>query len=77
MFAFAKTRVNDRGGDGGMPQRPACRDIRNRDVVLSVDLIERAENSLQNGPAADRIDEAFVFRLTPVGDRGRRRFVPA
>ena len=34
---------------------------------------KRRQDGLQHAPAADRIDEALVLHLAPVGDGGRRR----
>ena len=68
VLALAEPRADDDRRDGGLLEHPAGRDVGDGDAVLARDRREGPEKTLQDGPAADRVDEALVFRLAPVLD---------
>ena len=68
MLALAEAGADDRRGDGRLVEHPARRDIGQRSAVLLRDAVERGQNALKDGPAADGIDEALVLHPAPVGE---------
>ena len=70
VLALAEARADDDGGDGGLLQHPAGRDIGDGDAMPLCHGIEGGEHALQGVPAADLLDEAAVLHLAPVGDVG-------
>ena len=69
VLALAQPCADDDGGHGCLLQHPAGRDIGDRDGVLLGDRGERAQDGLQDVPAAGRLDETAIFLLAPVVDR--------
>ena len=72
MLALAEPRADDHRADCFLLEHPARGDVGDRDAVLDRDGLRRREDTLQHVPAADRVDEALVLRLAPVGNVRRR-----
>ena len=54
MPPFAEPRADDRRGDRGMFERPARRDIGDRNASAPRDAVERRKNRLQRRPSRRR-----------------------
>ena len=70
VLALAEARADDDGGDGGLLQHPARRDIGDGDAMPPRHRSSAASTRCRAVPAADLLDEAAVFHLAPVGDVG-------
>ena len=70
MLALAEPRADDHGGDCRLLHDPARGDVRDRNAVLAGNHVQGRKQGLQDGPAADDIDEALVLRLAPIRDLG-------
>ena len=68
VLAFAETRADDHRTDRGLLEHPARCHVGNRHGMLRRDRSQRPEQSLEDLPAADRVDEALVFHGAPIGD---------
>jgi hypothetical protein len=75
MLALAESRADDHRGDRILLEHPARGDVGDRDAVLDGNGLCRREDPLEHPPAADRVDEALVLRLAPVGNVGRLRSI--
>src|SRR6266478_9894709 len=71
MLALAEPRADDHRADCFLLEHPPRGDVGDRDAVLDRDGLRRREDTLQYVPAADRVDEALVLRLAPVGNLRR------
>ena len=73
MPPFAEPRADDHRGDRRLFERPARRDVGDRNAFAPRDAVERRKNRLQGRPAAGGVDEALVLHLAPVVDLVARR----
>src|SRR5207249_12070962 len=71
MLALAEPRADDHRADRFLLEHPARGNVGDRDAVLDRDGLRRRENTLQHVPATDRVDEALILRLAPVGNLRR------
>ena len=74
MPPLAESRADDHRGDRRVFERPARRDIGDRNAFAPRDAVERCKNRLQGGPAPGDVNEALVLHLAPVVDLVGRRF---
>src|SRR6266436_10130236 len=68
MLTLAEPRADDHGADRLLLEHLARGDVGYRDAMLGRNGLRSREDPLQHVPPADRVDEALVLRLAPVGN---------